>query len=292
MNIRKLCVGDEEMLENFLKNYADTSMFLRSNLLASGLTNQNKPFEGVYFASFDNSNKINGVLVHYWNGNLMMQCPDLNSLNQLVEFFKQNANSSIAGILGDDAQATKVISLLNFSTNDFAVNHADDLFALRLSQMKQPHILNKNDYVVLEANKINTDLMKSWLKLYQIEALGAEDNETLEESIQQEISNTERQPERYILMYKGCPVALCGFNAVISDMVQLGSVWTPKEFRGNGFARVLIYQCLNLAQKRGVKRAILFTNNDAAIRVYQSLNFEKTGAFRLGILKKPIHLNR
>lgn len=292
MNIRKLSIGDESSLEGFLKNYADTSMFLRSNLFASGLTNQNEPFEGVYFASFDKSNKINGVLVRYWNGNIMMQCPDLNILNQLVEIFKQNVNSSIAGILGEDVQAKRVISLLKLNDEDFAVNYPDKLFALQLSEIKPPGILDKNDFAIVEANKTDTDLMIRWLKLYRIEALGAEDNEALEQAIQKEVLDTDWQPERYVLMYKGLPVSLCGFNSVIPAMVQLGPVWTPKEYRGNGFAKVLTYQCLNIARNRGVRRAILFTNNVAAIKVYQSLNFEKTGIFRLGILKKPINLER
>lgn len=67
--------------------------------------------------------------------------------------------------------------------------------------------------------------------------------------------------------------------------MQIGPVFTPIEFRNNGYARVLLYLCLQQAKNKQINKAILFTNDEYASRVYTSLGFEKIGKYRLAILK-------
>ena len=289
MNIRKLNFDEKDALEMFLKEYADTSMFLRSNLHNSGISYQDKPFYGEYFASFDSLSKINGVLAHYWNGNLMMQSPDLNILRSILDFFKSRVTREIAGILGDELQANTVINELGVIAAEYDINYPDDLYAIELDNLISPININNPDYEMILAKNADRDLLFEWLSAYHVEALGAEVGHNIFlERINREVNSTMEGIDRFILKVKGKPVCLCGFNARLPEIVQIGPVWTPMSERNKGYARTLVALSLIDAQKTSVKRAVLFTNNPPAIRSYESLGFKKTGVYRLAILKKPL----
>ncbi|CCD07309.1 GNAT family N-acetyltransferase [Legionella pneumophila] len=291
INIRKLRLGDESTLETFLKSHADESMFLRSNLYHSGLSYHDKPFHGDYFASFDNTKKISGVLAHYWNGNVIVQCPDFNVLTALVGTFQKTATREIAGILGEDQQVDVVMKQFQLEHVDYAVNYPDGLYALNLQNLAMPD--NQDRYQLKVAKDCDKCLLYEWLRAYQIEALGAEEGSSiLKEQVESEVKNTLEGNDRWVLEENGVPVSLCGFNARLPDIVQIGPVWTPVTLRGRGYARTVVALSLSAAQKSGVSRAVLFTNNQAAVRAYQAIGFNKVGNYRLAILKKPILLTR
>ncbi|AMP88217.1 GNAT family N-acetyltransferase [Legionella pneumophila] len=289
MNIRQLKSGDEANLETFLKSHTDKSMFLRSNLYHSGLHYQDKPFHGDYFASFDNSETITGVLAHYWNGNVIVQCPDLNVLRTLVDTFQKSVTREIAGILGEEQQADVVIKHLQLEHIDYSVNYPDGLYELNLQNLVMPG--NTGGYQLKEAKHCDKRLLYEWFRAYHIEALGAEDDSSrLKDQVENEVKSTLQGNERWILEVDGIPVSLCGFNARLPDIVQIGPVWTPVDLRGRGYARTVVALSLDVAKKGGVSRAVLFTNNEAAVRAYQAVGFNKVGNYRLAILKKPIFL--
>lgn len=52
------------------------------------------------------------------------------------------------------------------------------------------------------------------------------------------------------------PVCLSAFNARLSDMVQIGPVWTPPKYRNRGFARLLLTYTLQHEKLKGTKQAI------------------------------------
>ncbi|HIG0327529.1 TPA: GNAT family N-acetyltransferase [Legionella pneumophila] len=291
MNIRQLRSGDEADLEIFLKSHTDESMFLRSNLYHSGLSYHDKPFHGDYFASFDDTKKITGVLAHYWNGNIIVQCPDFNVLRALVDLFQKRVTREIAGILGEEQQADAVIQHLQLKHIDYSVNYPDGLYALNLQNLAMPG--NTDRYQLTEAKHCEKRLLYEWFRAYHIEALGAEDDSSmLKDQVKEEVKRTLEGNDRWILAENGIPVSLCGFNARLPDIVQIGPVWTPVKLRGRGYARTVVALSLDAAQKSGVSRAVLFTNNQAAVRAYQAIGFNQVGNYRLAILKKPIFLIR
>ena len=83
---KKLSFEDESKLESFLSRYPETSIFLRSNLRNSGIEYKDDlPYHGEYFAYCNSLGEIQGIIAHYWNGNIMMQCPDLTALKELFQ---------------------------------------------------------------------------------------------------------------------------------------------------------------------------------------------------------------
>lgn len=73
-------------------------------------------------------------------------------------------------------------------------------------------------------------------------------------------------------------------------MVQVGGVYTPPEFRNQGYARSVVAGSLLEAREKGVGRAILFTGTEmnAAKRCYESLGFTPAGDYGLVIFKEPL----
>jgi RimJ/RimL family protein N-acetyltransferase len=283
-NIRRLKNGDESLVEAFLASHPETSMFLRSNLRVAGLAEEDAPYHGTYLASFTADGHINGVLARYWNKNIMMQAPDQDVLRSLTAAFRASNTDPIGGVLGDEAQAQTVISDLGLSGADFAINRAEKLYRLDLSELRVPQ---KENCRMVEARTADVALLTSWLRAYNIEGLGAEENAQLDEKVREGVDRTLKEPGRWVLEDDGRPVALSGFNATLPDIVQIGPVWTPPEHRSRGYARTLLAMTLQDAARQGVRKAVLFTDNPAAGKAYESIGFKHEGAFRLALLKNP-----
>ncbi|MCP3673000.1 MAG: GNAT family N-acetyltransferase, partial [Gammaproteobacteria bacterium] len=125
-----------------------------------------------------------------------------------------------------------------------------------------------------------------WLKAYNIEGLGKEDNEALGQHVEE---GMEKATDRWALLIDDKPVSLSGFNAKLPEIVQVGPVWTPPKYRNRGYARALVAMTLQKARQEGARKAILFTDTPAAIKAYEAIGFEKIGAYRLALLKQPLY---
>jgi N-acetylglutamate synthase-like GNAT family acetyltransferase len=290
MPIRTLKSGDEPLAEQFLAQYAESSMILRGNIPLNGLEYHDKQYQGNYFASFTDSGVINGILTHYWNGNIIMQAPDEGALDDLIRAFRQSVTRPVAGVIGPDDQAVRVISSLGFSDDQFAHSAPGKLYALDLNEMKVPEKLDPSWRMKL-ARDAGVETLHTWMKAFEIETLGAEDNDLLNQRIQKRVERMMVEPDFWILEIDGRPVSVNGFNARLPDSVQIGSVYTPPEHRGQGYARSLLTLVLQDAQRNSVQKAVLFTDTPAAAKAYEAIGFNQIGSYRIAILKQPIKLN-
>ena len=100
--IRPLTPDDQRPLERFLLAHPNTTMFLRSNLLAAGLVDHGERQEGTYVAAFDGS-QVLAVVAHYWNGNLVVEAPV--ELEALVHAAVRASGREVRGFIGPHAQA-------------------------------------------------------------------------------------------------------------------------------------------------------------------------------------------
>lgn len=280
--IRRLVDEDAPELEALLARHVESSMFLRSNIRSTGLHHVDAPRHGEYWGSVDSSGAIRAVLAHYWNGNLMMQADAPAQIAPLLAAFRDQSTRRVAGVLGRDDLAARILVQLSFPKENFAVNRAEGLFALELADL----IIPTTGGVVVSWREIDHDLLRDWIRRYDIEALGADDTLALNESTAREVSDTSL--ERWVLIVGGVPVSLSGFNARLPDIVQIGPAWTPPEYRNRGYARALVARML--ASANGVRKAVLFTNTPAAIRAYRAIGFRPIGLYRLALLRKPVHL--
>lgn len=288
MYIRRLQDNDSHTLELLLSESIETSMFLLSNMRRSDLEYQSKPYHGDYFGAFDNKDNIIGVIAHYWNGNIMMQAKDRTVLSALTASFRKAIARPVAGILGSDAQAKLVIDELGLTNKEYALNSKEGLYVLDLEKLTIPKSIFESTAKIVDANEIDIFILRQWFKDYELEALGADDNEALVNNVENRLKCIVDNNDCWVLVVNGKPVSLSGFNCKLTNIVQVGPVWTPVEYRNNGYARWLVAKTLEKANINGVKKSILFTNNPAAIRAYETIGFNKIGTYRLALLKNAI----
>ena len=289
MNIKRLTTADVGILEQYLAPYQAECMFICSNIKAGGMEYAGQDFQGEYFGCFRGSSEdLDGVLVHYWNGNIMMYASDTQVLEQLVVFFKTYATRPVVGVLGPDRQAEYVVNSLGLQHAAFASNRNEGLYELDLKDLGA--IKLPNDVAVVSMQDVSMDLLLQWRRAYAIEALGADNDSALEKRVAEEVDRQIRGQDCWVLLAGGVPVSLSGFNARLAEVVQVGPVWTPPEYRNQGFARLLLAWVLAQEKTKGTKKAILFTDTPAGIKAYRAIGFEKIGEYRLALLKKPVHL--
>ena len=290
MTVRKLNDNDRAELEAFLSSRTESSMFLLSNSRRSGLLYDNKPFHADYYAFISASGAIEGVLAHCWNGNIILQAPEAKAMQQIAEMLRIEATRPIAGVLGPGSQATPLITMLGLENAAYAINVNDGLFALSLEQLIHPSLLSNPDLKLLRAADCSPDLIGKWLKGFEIEALGKDDDEALDNAIANRTANLDKWPDLWVMELSGQPVAMSGFSARLSDMVQVGAVWTPPAYRSRQYARTVVAATLQKAKAEGVERAVLFANNAAAIRSYEAIGFKRIDNYQIAMLKQPVHL--
>lgn len=289
MNIKLLTDKDLQQLHQYLLPHQSECMFICSNLKDGGIVFRQAPYQGEYVGFFnDKTNLLEGVIVHYWNGNIIMYASNVNVLAQLTLYFKKHINRPVVGILGPNAQAEYVINFLGCTNKRFSINSNEGLYEIELFNICTPNL--PHDYEIVKIEQAPEELITQWLKAYHIEALGSTDNNELDEEIKEDARRIIDRNDCWILLVKGIPVSLSAFNARLEKIVQVGPVWTPPLYRKNGYATLLLTHILAHAKDNGITKAVLFTNNEVAINVYQKIGFKKIGNFRLAIFEKPLEL--
>ena len=286
MQYRKLHDADLDAANAFLADHAATSMILRGNLRTAGIERRRHPLSGSWFGAVANDGAIRAIIAQFGNGNVFVQAAD----NQTVPTFLADPLRPVAGVFGEADQAADMLGQLGLAGSEFAINASDILYGLDLANLVVPVNARADDFQMVDAEKVERSTLLSWLRAYEIEALGAEDTPVLDSKVASRLVQSLDARNLWALIVEGKAVSLSGFNAQLPDMVQVGPVWTPPEYRSNGYARILVAKTLLAARARGVTRAILSTDSEAAAKAYEALGFEKIGRYRLALLKSPAKL--
>lgn len=287
MQYRPLNSADTAILERYLLPRTESCIFLLSNLRKSSIGYNGAPYSGDYFAAIDNDSAVCAVLAHYWNGNIMAISDESTHIDALVDLLISQLARPIAGVVGPDQPSNQIINLLGLNKQSFSLNQAETLYRLNLSAWNYPTPDATSRYRLTAAADIDRALIANWLAAYEIEALGSDDNPQLRERVAKSVERLTPERQQWVLSVDGQPVSLSGFNASLPEVVQIGPVWTPPEYRNKGYARRLVAWTLAKAKSQGVGKAILFTDNPAAKAAYTSIGFSPIGSIRLALLKQP-----
>lgn len=188
---------------------------------------------------------------------------------------------SIAGILGQVDAVACIHAELHLPQGD--LHRTEPHLELDLADMILPDV---SGYMLIDAGQAPRETMLAWRMVYGVEAL----NLSLEEAMVQAITavdNMVATGSHRVLYADGQPVAITGFNTVLTDAVMIGGVYTPPSLRARGYARAAVAMHLVEARAWGIKRAVLSAANDAVIKAYRAIGFTRVGEFMVIFYTTP-----
>lgn len=281
--------GDESAVKDFLFREPEKAMFLCANFLRGGLVYEGRPFQGIYGAVFDADGGVSGVVALNWNGILMARAPEGVPGPLLREIFSKAQENGIAlsWLMGPDDESEAARLALGIEDEKISCNKDETLFRLDLSRLVLPPHHDDPALRIRKPRIEDLDLLSAWRYAYEIESLGSPASEETQSGARENAVRQIESGDFWILEHEDVPVSFGGFNARLPEIVQLGGIWTPPEYRSRGYARILIAKFLQEAREQGVGQAVLFTMTPEAMRAYRALGFEAFGKYRLTFLKEP-----
>ncbi|MFQ3231373.1 GNAT family N-acetyltransferase [Reinekea sp.] len=276
---------DQPSLIDLLMQHASTSLFILSNINKSQIAYTGALYEGRYYGAFEGSALV-GVLVHYWNGNIMAQ-GEASAVENLWQTFRTEL-TSVKGFVGRDDLCLALRR--NFDSEpgekSYSVASQEMLYELELNTLNKPELLVGKNIDCKIATEADLVFLIPWRVAYNIEALGEVQSPTLLANVTNSLIQNIKEGTTYVLWSGDTPLATTNFNAKTNPYVQVGGVWTPVELRGKGYARAVVAASLLDAVDKGFSHSILFTDtaNIAAQKAYESIGYRHCGEFGLYIL--------
>jgi len=279
MEPRLLLPADAALLEAFLVQHRDSSMFLRSNARRGGLVDRGKYLQATYVGCFHDGALI-GVAAHCWNGMLLVQAPGAG-LAETVNAAVKHSRRGVNGLSGPVDQLQQARHALGLDQVPTQLEEQESLFALQLSELVVPAALRDGTLECRPPLPEEHQLLGDWRLGFDMESLNVKASESARKRAGESVDSQIAEGNAWVIIAGGVPVSYSAFNAVLPDIVQLGGIYTPPELRGRGYAKAAVAASLLVARDRGVTRAVLFTPNPNAERTYGAIGFERCGDYAL-----------
>jgi ribosomal protein S18 acetylase RimI-like enzyme len=287
VEVRALGPGDEAALERLLAAHPHSSLFLMSNSRTAGLRDGDQPYQGSYVGAFEDG-ALRAVGALYWRGNLVLQAPEPELLELVVAELARRATRPLRGLNGPWSQVERARRVLGLEGAACTLEGKEVLFALELARLRIPPTLASGEVQFRRAHEEDADLLARWRHDYLVEIMGRRPGEPLMDEAWEFVSRLRREGSLFVLTHGDSVVALSAFNARLSEVVQIGGVYTPPELRGRGYARAVVAGSLLMARAEGVRASVLYTpvDNLPAQRAYRALGFEKVGDYGVILLEQ------
>jgi uncharacterized protein len=268
---------DRATLDAFLLEHADGSLFLRSNVRASGLVDGDAPYAGSYAAAFEDGRMV-GAAAHYWNGNVILQAPCATGEVARAAFAP---GRRVTGFLGPWAQVVAARAALGLADEPTRLVSRELLMALDLRALAVPAALADGRLVCRRTRDSDLDLAIAWRVAYMMEELHSPEDDATRALADADVRRIHAAGIAWLLEERGTPVAFSAFNAQLPDVVQIGGVFTPPALRRRGYGRAVVAGSLRDARAAGVQRSVLFTGDEnvGAVRAYEAIGYRPVGDY-------------
>ena len=247
-------------------------------MLRGGLVDHGAIYQAAYAAAFQDG-AIVALANHCWNGNVLLEAP--RELAAVTREAVRASGRAVTGILGPRAQVVAARSALGLDGASSYMDSAEDLFALALDHLRVPAPLASGAWRWRLPLESELPLLATWRHDYRHEALGEAAGERLLAKSHEEIHRHHGEGAHFVVEVDGEPVSYAAYNGQTPTCVQIGGVWTPPLLRSRGYARAAVAGSLLAARERGVRRSVLFTEDDnhPAKAAYRALGYEHVGDY-------------
>ncbi len=273
---------DRAALETLLSARIDRAMFPLANLRAHGLG------QGGFASDHPNATRFwlvdrHSLVALTQEGMLMALLdgtPDLTALRPALD------GLAVSGAVGPAAAIRPVLAALGLAGLPTTSDRDEPGFSLDLDRLLVPDLPGTS---LRPLTPDDLPRVLQWRETYIGEVLGVTGPDARAKA-EADLNAWLARDSHRLLVHRGEPVALTGFNAILPEIVQVGGVYTPATLRGRGYARRAVALHLAEARATGTRRAVLFAASDAAARAYRALGFQPTAAFTLFLLAIPARI--
>jgi uncharacterized protein len=278
--IRVLGEADRPAAERFLKQQP-SGIALRGYMMKDSMT----PKYGLYAGVVEGGEVVS--MAAYLGGTFHLVAP--SQLEALLTQLGQHRRGPLHQINGPTVQVVQAVQWLNAGASRTLVNSRDELFVLRLSDLKVPPQLSSPSLRCRLGNASDIAFQGAWRHDFWVDNLGAPPGPRLLENCTKLVEQEVAEQTLYVLEDGGRPVCTSAFGPALPDAVQVVNVFTPPAERGRGYARALTAATLLEARARGVEWGVLYTglHNLPAQRTYRALGFTPVDQVTMLVFAEP-----
>jgi uncharacterized protein len=177
-------------------------------------------------------------------------------------------NMSLPGLISLKSEAITFARLWQSLTGQsYRLNRAQ-----RIYQLETVKAINYADGHLRLATQSDRSSLVNWIKAFEVEALGEQKNE---QDYQNWYDLRIRQNSLYV-WHHNVPVSMAGFSGSTPNGIRINPVYTPPEYRNQGYASSCVAALSQTLLDRGNKHCFLFTDlaNPTSNSVYQKIGYQ------------------
>lgn len=262
----------QEVLVNvqaYLAQHSEFAMFPLANLATYGLDGSHERAPRMWISD----GPIQDVLTVTQGGMVM---PFLPSGRMKAAANVLRDVDGVIGIIGPTSHVRALQKEVGLTDAPTTLDEDEPHFLLELNKL----IVPKGRGELIPLSDAPEQMIRDWMADYQLNTLHTPAHQVAD-FVERDYQARVEQGSHMVLVDGEICLAKTGFNASLSDIVQIGGVYTPPDLRGQGHARRAVALHLELARQRGVSRSTLFSASEAAARAYRAIGFEKIGEWTL-----------
>lgn len=279
MKIRRLTPEDLPIIQAFLQEHRESSMFLLHNLAAAGLASPPGMYRCVWWGAFA-GRSLQGVFAQTWRGTLLLQLPSAEAISALAEFLHVQGDRP-RGVLGPREQWLELQACWNLELPPPRLDQDEPIYRLELTRLRRV-CLEERGLVVRPAVVSDGLLLAQWRMAFLMESLLLPASRGLLRRAHREVMRACVEARAWVLEDQGVSVAWCSFNAVFPGAVQVSGLYTPERLRGKGYGQAVASSVLAQAADglgAGLATVIIQETHRPALSCCEALRFERCGRY-------------
>lgn len=263
MMIRLLTQSDKEKIMDYIgRNELETS-FLYANVIEFGIDNNPDMRRcGDYYGFFEGE-ELRGILPFYNLGSCIPHYERIEAVPFFAEIMIKRDFKFLLGMrklvkpLYEEIKNYKKIG--EYSESSYFINRNFKPFKLEG--------VSFIDAVGATEDKIVDFVLEGRIKGFN--------QATSREDIKKSLSQKGKEEDFIIAQKDGKLVAQAGIQTYTPKINQIGSVYTPEEERGKGYAKAIVSEiCKRIIERGKMPTLMVNKDNTPAVRAYNALGFE------------------
>ena len=244
--------------------------FINSLLLRIGKIFVDRPKtykEPPYLATVERDNNIVAVAIKTPQRNLILsEVKDLTAIEKITEDIYKNL-PEIPGVTGLTKETQTLAKIWeNLTGQSYKIS-----MHLRIHKLEKVQPVNKATGHLRLATCSDRDLLLSWVKAFYQEAAGS-----ISANINKDVDRYLNEKSFYFWEDNNKIVSIANVVPVTANSVNIGLVYTPREYRRKGYATSMVADLSQMLLDKGFKYCLLFTDlaNPTSNNIYHKIGYQ------------------